>query len=85
MLKRKITISLLLFVLLLAAGWLGNANLASLRSHSHHSGGSSTVPYTNLSTTEAPQTPNRHLPFFPREYVRINNLNSPAPPLPKSD
>jgi hypothetical protein len=84
LLKRKITISLLLFALLLAAGWLGNANLAGPRSHSH-SGGSSTVPYTNLSTMEAPQTPNRHLPFFPREYVRIIKLNSPAPPLPKSD
>ncbi|MEF3312157.1 hypothetical protein PV433_25060 [Paenibacillus sp. GYB004] len=82
MLKRKITISLLLFALLLAAGWLGNANLAGPRSHSHHSGGSSTVPYTNLSTTKAPQAPNRHLPFFPREYVRIIKLNSPAPSSP---
>lgn len=82
MLKRKITISLLLFALLLAAGWLGNANLTGPRSHSHF-GGYSTVPYTNLSTMEAPQTPYRHLPFSPREYVRIIKLNfSPAPSSP---
>lgn len=63
MLNRKITVSTLVFVFILTAGYLESAHLMKQRSYS------SQLKPSNYSTN----TNDRSSPFAPREYIRITH------------
>jgi len=78
LLKRKITISLLLFAVLLSLGWLGNAELAERYSQSLL-----TDTPVRLYTEEKAVKIYPRTSFSPREYVRIIPVKpGPAAPSP---